>query len=85
MAKIKIYTTTTCPYCHRLKQHLKERGVNFEEVVLDQQPDQIQTSIDTCGSMGVPCSHITTDDGREINILGFDQTKIDLALGLKPD
>ncbi len=82
MAKIKIYSTTTCPYCKMLKSYLTEKQITFEDVLVDQQPEQTQTLIDTCGSMGVPCTHITRDDGTEVNILGFDKAKIDAALGI---
>ncbi len=82
MPKIKIYSTTTCPYCKTLKAYLREKNIAFEEVLLDQRPDQMQASIDTCGSMGVPCTHITKDDLTQVSILGFDREKIDTALGL---
>ncbi len=36
MAKIEIYTTPTCPYCHAAKALLKEKGVDYSEItVLD--------------------------------------------------
>lgn len=82
MAKIKVYSTTTCPYCRMLKNYLKEKNIEFEDVVLDQHPDQVQASIDSCGSMGVPCTHIVKEDGSVVNILGFDKDKIDQALGI---
>jgi glutaredoxin len=82
MPKVKIFSTTTCPYCIAEKKYLTSKNIAFEEVLLDEQPEEIQTSIDTCGSRGVPCTHITQDDGTEVNILGFDQPKIDAALGL---
>ncbi len=82
MAKVKIYSTTTCPYCKLAKAYLKEKGVEYEEVLLDQHPEEVQKSIDTCGSMGVPCIHITKDDGTEEKILGFDKPAINSALGL---
>jgi len=65
-----------------LKQYLQEKNIPFEDVLLDQQPEEIQASIDTCGSQGVPCTHIIKDDGTEVSILGFDKAKIDQALGL---
>jgi len=65
-----------------LKNYLTEKNVSFEDVLLDQQPEQIQASIDTCGSQGVPCTHITKDDGTEVKVLGFDKKAIDSALGL---
>ena len=36
MAKVEIYTTPTCPYCHAAKALLREKGVEYEEItVLD--------------------------------------------------
>lgn len=83
MAKVKVYSTTTCPYCHALKDYLKQRGVDFEDINLDEHPEEIRTSVDACGSMAVPCTHIINQDGQEHSILGFDKAKIDQALGLK--
>ena len=83
MAKIKIYSTTTCPYCKMLKEYLTEKNIEFENVFSDEQPDQIQASIDTCGSQGVPCTHIIKDDGTEVSVLGFDKEKINEALGIQ--
>ncbi|MBI4101010.1 hypothetical protein HY441_00875 [Candidatus Microgenomates bacterium] len=82
MPKVKIFTTTTCPYCHAEKEYLKSKNVTFEEVNLDEHPEAVRTSVDTCGQMGVPCTHIVKDDGREENILGFDQARLNKALGL---
>jgi len=82
MAKVKIYSTKTCDYCHMEKEYLKSKGVEFEEVLLDENPDQISKSMDTCGSMAVPCTHIIKDDGTEEKILGFDRPRLDAALGL---
>ena len=82
MSKITVYPTTTCPYCHMLKEYLKSKNIQYEDVVVDKQPDQVQALVDTCGSMGVPCTHITKEDGTAVNILGFDKAKIDQALGI---
>jgi glutaredoxin len=64
------------------KEYLKSKGVEFEEVLLDQEPNRIQEFIAKCGNMGVPCTHITYEDGKEEHILGFDKQRIDTALNL---
>ncbi len=38
--KIQIYTLETCPYCIRAKALLKERGLTFQEHVLDYNDDE---------------------------------------------
>ncbi|MDB5535649.1 MAG: grxC [Devosia sp.] len=36
MAKIEIYTTPTCPYCHAAKSLLSDKGADYTEItVLD--------------------------------------------------
>lgn len=36
MAKVEIYTTPTCPYCHAAKSLLADKGVDYAEIsVLD--------------------------------------------------
>lgn len=32
MAKIEIYTTPTCPYCHAAKALLADKGVSYNEI-----------------------------------------------------
>jgi len=32
MAKIVVYTTSLCPYCHRAKELLRSKGTDFEEI-----------------------------------------------------
>ncbi len=82
MPKITMYTTTTCGYCNMLKNYLSSKKIAFEEVVLDRHPERSAEFIRTCNSMGVPCTHITFDDGREEKILGFDRPRFDQVLGL---
>lgn len=82
MPKIKIYSTKTCVYCNMLKRYLNDKGVAYEEVLLDEQPERAAEAIHICNSMGVPCTHITFDDGREEKILGFDKAKFNQVLGL---
>ena len=32
MAKIEIYTTPTCPYCHAAKSLLNDKGADYNEI-----------------------------------------------------
>jgi glutaredoxin 3 len=38
MARIRVYTTEWCGYCVRAKALLKQRGLEFEEIRLDDDP-----------------------------------------------
>lgn len=65
-----------------LKSYLKEKNIDFEDIVLDYNPDKAAEAVHKCQSMGVPCTHIVKDDGQEVAILGFDKVRIDQVLGL---
>lgn len=39
MSKVEIYTKGYCPYCQRAKALLSEKGVDFLEFKVDQQPE----------------------------------------------
>jgi glutaredoxin len=39
MEKITMYATSWCVDCRRAKQFLRERGVDFSEIDIDEQPD----------------------------------------------
>ena len=54
MQTVKIYTTGSCPYCVHAKQLLTQRGIEFDEVRVDQLPDQRQTMMDLSGRRSVP-------------------------------
>ena len=44
MAKIEIYTTPTCPYCHAAKALLADKGANYTEItVLDPSLREVMT------------------------------------------
>ena len=50
MPHVKIYTTGYCPYCHRAKALLRERGVtDFEEIKVDEQPALRATMVQESG------------------------------------
>jgi glutaredoxin 3 len=40
MAKVELYTTMWCPYCARAKALLERKGVAFEEISLDEEPNR---------------------------------------------
>lgn len=51
---VLIYTMTTCPYCVAAKKLLKKKGVAFEEVNLDEQPNRWDECEKRSGLQTVP-------------------------------
>ncbi len=54
MAKVLIYTKSFCPYCDRAKDLLTRKGVKYEEVYLDDRPEEYATLKQRTGMMTVP-------------------------------
>jgi len=54
MPKILIYTTAWCPYCIRAKQLLSHKGVAFEEIAVDRQPELRAEMSRKAGRTSVP-------------------------------
>ncbi|MBN1326084.1 glutaredoxin family protein [Candidatus Falkowbacteria bacterium] len=75
--KIKIYSTPTCPFCHQVKDYLKDKKIEFTDYDVSFDNDRAQEMIDKSGQMGVP----VVDIEGEV-IIGFDKEKIDKILGL---
>lgn len=81
--QVKIYSTTTCPYCKMLKDYLVEKGVVFDNVLVDQDEKGREEMMAASGGfLGVPFTVITKDDGTKETVLGFDKNKINSVLGL---
>lgn len=76
MAKITIYTTPTCHFCHAAKEYFKSKGLEWTEYDVSKDIPHQQEMIQRSGQMGVPVIDI---DGQLI--VGFDKTRIDQLLG----
>lgn len=80
--KIQIYTTTTCPYCKLEKEYLDSKGIKYENIFVDQDAKAARDMVKISNQMGVPFTVITKEDGSQVTILGFDEDKINQALGV---
>ena len=76
--KITVYSTPSCPWCHRAKDWLKEQKVPFEDKDVAEDEAARGEMAEKSGQMGVPVLDI---NGKII--IGFDQAAIEEAIGLK--
>lgn len=80
---VTVYTTTTCPYCKMLKDYLKEKGVSYEEKLVDQDDAAREEMMEASGGfLGVPFTLVTKDDGTKDTIIGFDKNRVNSVMGL---
>ncbi len=73
---VKLYTTSTCPYCDMVKDFLKNKNVNYEELNVAEDEKARQDMIDKSHQMGVPVLDI-----NGTIIVGFNRPEIEKALG----
>jgi len=75
MAKVKIYTTPTCPWCKKTKEWMKEKKIPYTEYNVVENQKARERMIEKSGQMGVPVLEI----GDQI-IVGYDPKSIEKAL-----
>lgn len=75
---IKVYSTPTCPYCVTLKNYLKGRNFEFEDIDVSKDENAMEEMIKNSGQIGVPIVDI---DGEIV--IGFDKERINQLLKIK--
>jgi glutaredoxin 3 len=74
---IKIYTTSTCPYCTMVKEFLDKNKVKYQNIDVAADPANAKEMIEKSGQMGVPVI-----DANGTMVIGFDEEKLKKALKL---
>ena len=69
---ITIFTTNTCAYCVMVERFLDMKGLKYEVVNLDEQPELQQEVLEMSGALTVPITVVTKqDDTREV-VIGYN-------------
>lgn len=77
---ITIFTTNTCAYCVMVKKYLSSKGIGYEEVNLDQNPERQAEALQLSGALTVPVTVVTKeDDSREV-VIGYNLAKLAPAI-----
>ncbi len=75
--KVKVYSTSTCPWCVKTKEFLKANNVKFEDVNVGVDEKARNEMFEKSGQFGVP----VTDINGTI-IVGYDKEALKKALSL---
>lgn len=75
---VKVYSTSTCPHCMKVKSFLRNNGVEYQDcdVMEDQNARDEMRKIS--GQLGVPVILI----GHDV-VIGFDEAGLKNSLGIK--
>ena len=77
MKKVLIYSTTTWPWCTKVKDYLDSKNVSYEDYDVGQDREKAMEMVNKSGQQGVPVLDIEGDI-----VVGFDQKSIDELLDL---
>lgn len=75
--KVIVYSTPTCPHCISLKEFLKEKSIDFENIDVSSDTIKADEMVKKSGQMGVPVVDIDGDV-----VVGFDQNLLKEKLGI---
>lgn len=54
MAEVIIYSSDWCPFCHRAKHLLNDKGILYTEIKVDGKPEVRQAMAEKAGRSSVP-------------------------------
>ena len=78
---LRLYTTPWCPDCRRAKAFLRERGIEFAEINIEETPGAAELVMEkNQGRRKVPTFEV---DGRYFDCSPFDAGRLKRALGLE--
>jgi glutaredoxin 3 len=78
MAKVVMFSTSTCSWCRRAKRYFKEQRVPFKEVNIERDPQAARDIVRKTGQTGVPVIKIGSSW-----IVGFDKERVEKELAHK--
>jgi len=78
MADVKVYTTSTCGWCVKVKDFLKEHKIKFKEVNVGDDPEAADYMVEKTGQQGVPVIEI---EGQFV--IGYDVPELKKLLKIK--
>lgn len=76
--EIKVYTTTTCGWCVKVKDFLKSHKIKYKEVNVAEDYEAAMQMVEKTGQQGVPVTEI---DGQFV--VGFNEPELRKLLKIK--
>ncbi len=77
MAKdITIFTTNTCSYCVMVKRWLTSKGLTYQEVNIEKNPERSQEVLSMSGALTVPVTVVTRQDDTTEVIVGYNLARL---------
>lgn len=76
MKKITVFTTNTCAYCAMVKKWLDAKGVQYNVVNLDDNPEMQKEIYEKSGALTVPVTLVEHEDNTEEVVIGYNLSRL---------
>jgi glutaredoxin 3 len=76
MKKITVFTTTTCAYCGMVKKWLDAKGITYNVVNLDENPEMQKEVYQKSGALTVPVTLVENEDASEEVVIGYNLARL---------
>lgn len=73
---VTVFTTNTCAYCAMVKKWLDAKGVNYNVVNLDEQPEKQKEIYEKSGALTVPVTLVEKEDSSEEVVIGYNLPRL---------
>lgn len=73
---ITVFTTDTCAYCVMVKRFLQVKGVEYEEINLDEHPERRNEAFALSGQLTVPVTVVTQHDNTKEIVVGYNLSRL---------
>lgn len=83
ITKVRLYATTTCPYCKMEASFLDQRKIDYDYVLVDLDTKAAEEMVASTGQMGVPVTEIVYEDNDKEYIIGFDKSRLEEIFSIK--
>ena len=72
---VKVYSINECPWCKKVKAYLDQKGVDYQEINVEEDEQGFQAMLNLSKQRNVPVIEINNDF-----VVGFDREQIDELL-----
>ena len=73
---ITVFTTDTCAYCVMVKRFLQVKGVEYDEINLDEHPERRNEAFALSGQLTVPVTVVTQHDNTKEIVVGYNLSRL---------
>lgn len=79
MLSVTLFSTNSCGYCGMVKKYLAYKGIEYNEVNLDEHPERRDEAFKIAGVMTVPVTIVRNNDQQSV-VVGYNLAKLAPAL-----